>query len=381
MFGKRVTLFKLFGFRVRIDISWLIIVTLISWTLAQSLFPHYYKDLSTQTYIIMGILGALGLFISIILHEMSHSLIARKFGLPITGITLFIFGGVAEMKEEPESAKAEFFMAIAGPLASISIGIILLGIYLLTVNSGISKIFIGVVHYLWMINFILAGFNLIPAFPLDGGRVLRSILWAWKGKLGWATRVASAFGSSFGFFLIFLGVISFLMGNLVGGLWWFLIGLFIRNASKLSYRRVLIKNLLQGEKVRDFMTKNVVTVSSAISIKELVENYIYQYHFKLFPVVDNGELKGCITTKNVKKVPRDQWSEKTVKQIIESCSEPETIHPDKDTMDALSLIRKSDNSRLMVVNNGNLVGIIALKDIMKYISDKLEFEKEKYENM
>lgn len=381
MFGKRVTLFKLFGFRVRIDISWLIIVVLISWTLAQSLFPRYYENLSSQTYIIMGILGALGLFISIILHEMSHSLVARKFGLPIKGITLFIFGGVAEMEDEPESAKVEFFMAIAGPLASIIIGIVLLGTYLLTVKSGMSKIFIGVVHYLWMINFILAGFNLIPAFPLDGGRVLRSILWAWKGKLGWATRVASAFGSGFGFVLIFLGIISFLFGNLVGGLWWFLIGLFIRNASKLSYQRVLIKNLLQGEKVKNFMTENVITVNSSISIKELVENYIYKYHFKLFPVVDEGELKGCITTKDVKQVPRDQWSEKKVKDIIESCSKPQTIHPDKNTMDALSLIRKSNNSRLMVVKQGKLVGIIALKDIMKYLSDKLEFEKEKYENM
>jgi len=381
MFGKSVTLFKLFGFKVRVDISWLIIVILISWTLAQSLFPHYYKDLSSGTYIIMGILGALGLFTSIILHEMSHSLIARKFGLPIKGITLFIFGGVAQMEDEPENAKSEFFMAVAGPVASIIIGIILLGIYLLTVNSGISKIFIGVVHYLWMINFILAGFNLIPAFPLDGGRVLRSILWAWKGKLGWATRIASNFGSAFGFVLIFLGIISFLMGNLVGGLWWFLIGLFIRTASKSSYQRVLVRNLLQGEKVRDFMTKDVITVNSSISIKELVENYIYKYHFKLFPVVDKGKLKGCISTKDVKKEPREQWPEKTVNQILQSCSEPATIHPDQDTMDALSLIRKSDNSRLMVVDNDKLVGIIALKDIMKYISDKLELEQDKYEKM
>ncbi len=381
MFGKSVTLFKLFGFRVRVDISWLIIVILISWTLAQNLFPHYYENLSSGTYVIMGILGSLGLFLSIILHEMSHSLVARRFGLPIKGITLFIFGGVAEMKDEPENAKSEFFMAIAGPLASIIIGIFLLGMYLLISDSGMSKIFIGVVHYLWMINFILAGFNLIPAFPLDGGRVLRSVLWAWKGKLGWATRIASAFGSGFGFVLIFLGILSFLRGNLIGGLWWFLIGLFIRNASKLSYRRVLVRNLLQGEKIRNFMTKDVVTVNSSISVQELVDNYIYKHHFKLFPVVDKGELKGCVTTKEVKKIPREQWPETTVARILESCSKPTTIHPDQDTMDALSLIRKSDNSRLMVLDKGRLVGIIALKDIMKHISEKLELEKEKYENM
>jgi len=381
MFGKKVTIFKLFGFRVHIDISWLIIVILISWTLAQSLFPHYYKGLSTEYYIIMGILGAIGLFVSIIVHEMSHSLVARRFGLPIKGITLFIFGGVAEMENEPENAKTEFFMAIAGPLASIFIGFLLLGIYLVTKDTETSVIIVGVVHYLWMINFILAGFNLIPAFPLDGGRVLRSILWAWKGKLGWATKVASAFGSGFGFILIFLGIFSILMGNLVGGIWWLLIGLFVRNASKMSYRRVLIRNLLQGEKVKDFMTKNVVTVSSSITVEELVEDYVYKYHFKMFPVVDEEKLKGCISTKDIKEIPRSEWSKKRINEILESCSQPKTIEPEADTMDALSLMRKTNESRLMVVEDSRLVGIIALKDIMKYISDKFELEKERFEDM
>ena len=381
MFGKRITLFKLFGFRVRLDISWLIIVVLIAWTLAQNLFPHYYKGLSTQSYVIMGILGALGLFISIIIHEMSHSLIARKFGLPIKGITLFIFGGVAEMKNEPENAKTELFMAIAGPIASIILGFIFWGIYLLTKNSELTEVFIGVFHYLWMINFILAVFNLIPAFPLDGGRVLRAILWAWKGKIGWATKIASFIGSTFGFFLIFLGIFSFLMGNLIGGLWWFLIGLFIRNASKLSYRRILIKNLLKGKKVRDLMTKNVITVNSSLTIKELVEDYIYEYHFKMFPVVDENTLKGCITTKDVKKIPKSEWSNKTIKEVINNCSEPHKIKPDADSIKVLTLMRKSNESRIMVVEDNKLVGLVAMKDIMKYLSDKIDLEKEKLENI
>ena len=181
MFGKRITLFKLFGFSVRIDISWLIIVILITWSLALGLFPHYYKDLSKTTYWLMGATGALGLFVSIIFHELCHSLVARRYGLPIKGITLFIFGGVAEMEEAPPSAKAEFMMAIAGPISSVLLGVVLYGILTLGKGSGWPDPVNGVIGYLAAINCILAGFNLLPAFPLDGGRMLRSALWGWKG--------------------------------------------------------------------------------------------------------------------------------------------------------------------------------------------------------
>jgi Zn-dependent protease len=378
MFGKSVKLFTLFGFEVKIDISWLIIVALISWTLAESFFPSFYEDLSTQTYIIMGILGALGLFISVILHELSHSLVARRFDLPIEGITLFIFGGVAEMEDEPPSAKAEFFMAIAGPLASVVIGGICLGIHQLAVQTDASPIVRGVLRYVWLINFVLAGFNIVPAFPLDGGRVLRSILWAWKGKLGWATRVASKFGSGFGLALIILGIINMFGGNIIGGIWWMLIGLFLRNASQMSYKKILIRNNLEGEPVSRFMKREPVTVPPNISVHELVEDYIYQHHFKMFPVVDgNNELVGCVTTKDVKNVDREEWDEKTVQDLSQTCSSNNTIHPDTDVVDALSTMHKSTNSRLMVVDeHGKLRGIIALKDLMDFMNLKVDLEGE-----
>jgi len=176
MFRKRITLFKLFDFKVHIDITWIFIAVLVTWSLSSGIFPYYYKDLSTQTYWIMGIVGALGLFMSIILHELSHSLIARKFGLPIKGITLFIFGGVAEMTDEQESAKAEFFMAIAGPVMSIAIAGVVYGLCFWTTQARLTEAVSCVLRYLWLINFVLAGFNMVPAFPLDGGRVFRSIL-------------------------------------------------------------------------------------------------------------------------------------------------------------------------------------------------------------
>jgi len=207
MFGKRFKLFKLMGFEVGIDASWVIIAILIAWSLSTGVFPFQYKDLATQTYWMMGILGAIGLFLSIIAHEFCHSLVARKSGMPMKGITLFIFGGVAEMGEEPPSAKAEFQIAVVGPLSSIAIALLFYAIYALGEVGGWPPPFNGVVAYLAMINMLLAVFNLIPAFPLDGGRILRSILWGWKKNLRWATRVASGIGSGFGIFLIVLGVI------------------------------------------------------------------------------------------------------------------------------------------------------------------------------
>jgi Zn-dependent protease len=190
MFGKRIRLFKLFGFEVRIDWSWIILAILVAWSLSVGFFPFRFRNLSTETYWLMGIVGALGLFFSIIFHEMSHSLVARRYGMPMKGITLFIFGGVAEMGEEPSSAKTELMMALAGPISSIVMALVFYGISLLGRQGEWPQPVIGVIQYLSYINGLLAGFNLIPAFPLDGGRILRSILWGWKSNLRWATRIS-----------------------------------------------------------------------------------------------------------------------------------------------------------------------------------------------
>jgi Zn-dependent protease len=281
VFGKRINLFKLLGFEVRIDLSWIIIVVLIIWSLSVGLFPYQYKNLSKQTYWLMGALGALGLFLSIIFHEFAHSLVARRFGMPMKGITLFIFGGVAEMGEEPPSAKAEFMMAIVGPLSSIMIGLILYGISALGTQSRWPDPVNGVLRYLAMINGILAGFNLLPAFPLDGGRVLRSILWGVKRNLRWATRISSQIGSAFSFLLIILAVFQLFRGNFIGAMWWFLIGMFLRGAAKMSYQQLLTRNALEGEPVSRFMRSDPITVPPSITVQQLVEDYIYLYVTKL----------------------------------------------------------------------------------------------------
>jgi Zn-dependent protease len=376
MFGRKIKLFKLFGFEVGIDLSWIVLAVLVAWSLSVGLFPFHFKNLSTQTYWIMGVAGALGLFFSIIFHEMFHSLVARRYGMPMKGITLFIFGGVAEMGDEPPSARAEFMMAIVGPLSSILIGIIFYSAYMLGRRSGWSEPVYGVLQYLGMINGLLAFFNLVPAFPLDGGRVLRSILWGWKRNLRWATRVSSGIGRAFAVLLIILGVVQFLTGNFIGGMWWFVIGMFLHGAAKASYQQLLIRRALEGEPVRRFMKPDAVTVTPSISVSQLVEDYIYKYHYKMFPIVeDHDKLVGCVTTKNVKEIPREEWSRRTVGEIANHCSPENTIGPQADAMSALSKMNKTGVSRLMVIEGSRLLGVITLKDMLQFLSLKVELEQ------
>jgi Zn-dependent protease len=376
MFGKRIYLFKILGFEVNIDPSWFVIAAVVTWSLAEGIFPARFEGLSSQTYWLMGAIGALGLFGSIIFHDLCHSIVARQYGMPMKGITLFIFGGVAEMKDEPPSPKAEFLMAIAGPISSVVLGLALYFVWRMGRGAGWPVPLNGVIRYLAWLNLMLAGFNMVPAFPLDGGRVLRSILWAVKKNLRWATRIASQLGSWFGMFMIAVGVLDIITGDLWGGVWLFLIGMFLRRASQMSYQQLVIRRGLEGEPVRHFMRTDLVTVPASILLSELVENYFYKYHFRLFPVVQDGRLIGCITAQQVKAVPREQWDQQTVAQVAVPCSPRTTTSPGADAMQVLALMNQTGNSRLMVVENDALVGIITLKDMLRFLALKIDLEKE-----
>lgn len=375
MFGRKFTLFRLFGFEVGIDPTWIILAILVAWSLSTGYFPFYYRNLSTEAYWIMGIIGAVGLFLSIIFHEFSHSLVARRSGMPMKGITLFIFGGVAEMNEEPPGAKEEFWMALAGPVSSF----VAAGVFYALEGLGNAvawPIYItAVVGYLALINFILAVFNLIPAYPLDGGRILRSVLWGWKKNIRWATRISSQIGAGFGIALIILGVLRVLTGYFIGGMWFFLIGLFIRGAARMSYQQLLTRRALEGEPVRRFMNENPITVPPSITLDKLVEDYIYRHHHKLYPVAEDGRLTGCITTRQIKAVDRDEWPNTTAGQIARDCSEENTVSPETDAVKALATMQKNGASRMMVVSGGQLQGIISLKDMLNFLSMKIDFEQ------
>jgi Zn-dependent protease/predicted transcriptional regulator len=374
MFGRRITLFKMLGFEVRVDASWLLIAFLITWSLAVGVFPNELPGLLTGTYWWMGIAGALGLFGSIVIHEFSHSIVARHYGVPMKGITLFIFGGVAEMEEEPPNPKTEFLMAIAGPLASVAIGGVFYAIGVAAQTSWPIE-FLAVVGYLSSTNWLLAGFNMIPAFPLDGGRVLRAALWQRSGNLVRATRTAAFAGSSFGTLLIVGGVLQLLWGNFVGAVWWFLLGMFLRMVSAASYHRVLLQSVLKGEPVRRFMNRNLVSVPPDITVQDLVDNYIYKYHRKMFPVVtDSQQLVGCVSTEQVKKLPRSEWSQHNLREIAQPCSRQNTITPDTDAAKVLSIIGRAEDSPLLVVENDQLVAFVSPQDLLHFLSIKLELE-------
>ncbi|MBD3331443.1 CBS domain-containing protein, partial [candidate division GN15 bacterium] len=342
--------------------------------LAQGFFPEYYEDLPASAYWWMGLGGMVGLFLSIVLHELAHSLVARRYGIPMHGITLFIFGGVAEMNDQPQNAKSELAMALAGPLMSVVIGLVLLGIDD-TFGAAWPQAVHGVVIYLGFLNLILAGFNMLPAFPLDGGRVLRSLLWLWKGNLRWATRIASKIGSGFGVALIVLGGLQFITGNFIGGLWMVLIGFFLRSISQQAYQQVLIRKSLQGESIQRFMKTDPVTVPPSISVRDFVEDYVYEHHFKFYPVVEDSRLVSCVKVDQVKDLDRDQWDNKTVRDIATDCSDENTTTPETDPVDALAKMRRTGNSRMLVTRGNDLVGIVALKDMLEFLSLKVDLEE------
>jgi Zn-dependent protease/predicted transcriptional regulator len=398
MFGKPVTLFRIFGFKVKIDWSWLILGALIVWSLASGLFPIWFKGLDSRDYWIMGVAGAVGLFLSIVFHELWHSLVARRFGLNMAGITLFLFGGVSEMTEEPPSSKAEFFLAVAGPISSVVLGGIFFvlsylmgGIYLnlfglfgfhqLVPAGGALTPTNAVLSYLGFLNIVLAVFNLIPAFPLDGGRVLRSILWGSWHDLKRATRVASSIGAGLGAGLMVLGVVQFLgllqrgSGGNLAGIWTFIIGMFVRSAARSSYRQLIFREVLEGAHVKQFMAKDAVTVKSDTSVEKLVDDFIYKYHFKMYPVVDGEKLVGCVTINQVKAMARDEWQDHNVGELAQSCSTDNTIGPEADVIAALAQMQRTGRSRLIVAEKDRLDGVISLKDIMGYIALKMDLEE------
>ncbi|MEX1109886.1 MAG: site-2 protease family protein [Dongiaceae bacterium] len=374
MFARTMDLFEIFGFQVRVDITWLFLAALITWSLATGYFPQIEPGLAARTYWWMGIAGMIGLFLSIVFHELSHSLVARRFGLPIRGITLFLFGGVAEMEQEPVSPKAEFLMAIAGPISSF----LLAGtFYLLAAAAGdaLPHPVVDVLGYLALLNFILAAFNLLPAFPLDGGRMLRAVLWHRKGSSRDATRIAARIGSHFGVALIVLGILNAIGGNLVGGFWLGLIGLFLRSSALAHMQESALRHSLEGERVERYMTAPPVTVPPTLTLRELVDRYIYRERHEAYPVSDSsGRPLGIVSVHDVRAQPREEWGRITVGQVMTESGPGNTIDADADAVRALSTMQKNGHGRLLVTRGSQLVGIVALKDLLRLLSLRMDLE-------
>ena len=368
---RRIPLVTLLGFQIRFDLTWLILVALVVWSLSAGYFPASYADLPTATYVWMGIMGAIGLFASIVLHELAHSYVGRRLGMKISGITLFVFGGAAELTEEPRSARTEFLMAAAGPLASVALAIFFqLLAMAIEAASGTTPV-TGVLHYLAGINAILAAFNLMPAFPLDGGRILRALLWGLRGDLLWATRVAAGVGGIAGLILIGLGILTVLGGNLVGGMWSFLIGLFIRSAAASSQQQVFARHMLETIAVRDLMIREPVTVAPDQPVASAVELFLAR-NLKFLPVAADGRALGHIGLREVKALSPAERLERPVRQAMTPLSPDSTIAPRADAAAALAQMQRTGLSRLLVVEDGRLEGVICLKDLLDQLSLRSE---------
>jgi len=367
MFGTGVKLTKILGIEIWVDYSWLIIFALVTWSLAGGYFPQNYPGFKPLTYWIMGGFSAFLLFFCVLLHELSHSYVAQKSGIAVPRITLFIFGGVAQIADEPKNAKIEFNVAVAGPICSLIIALVF---WILSKSSSISSNtpLLAILDYLAFINLALAIFNLVPGFPLDGGRILRSYLWDRWGDIRKATQTVSRIGSGFGIGLIALGLINFFLGNFIGGIWFVFIGLFLNQAAKSGYRMTVAKDAFTGVKVKNLMTSKVISVPANITISDLVDNYFHKYIFICFPVTSNeGKLLGLVSVKQVKDVPNDLWHQKTVGEIMLKPNEFNILSPDEEAINATNLLMRDDLGRAAVVEGGKLVGIITRRDIMTFL--------------
>lgn len=374
MFRTRFRIATLAGIPIYIDLSWFLIAFLLSWTLADGNFPHFYPGLSSATYWVMGITGMLGLFACILLHELGHALVAKHYSLPVNQITLFIFGGVAELKKEPKSPKAEFFIAIAGPIVSAVLAVMFYFISRVGEASHFPPTVLGVTYYLAFINGLIVIFNMVPAFPLDGGRILRSILWGWKKNLAKATKITTSMGAGFGFFLLFLGIFSILSGGFLSGIWLIILGIFLQRAALMSQTQFYVGKELEGEKVEKFMKTSIDSASPSISVQDLIDDHIYLTHHHLYPVVEDTHLVGYVSVQEVKAIDPSRRKMMSVKEIMLPPIKEQLISPKQSALSALEKIQTASFPTLFVVEQGKFMGILTAGDLLKVVSLKLELE-------
>ncbi|MCL5023823.1 MAG: site-2 protease family protein [Nitrospirae bacterium] len=350
------------GIPIRVHFSWLVVLGLITWSLSAFYFPKAAPELPVLFYWIGGLVAALLLFVSVALHELSHSLVALKYRLPILNITLFIFGGVSQMKDEPPGPKAEFRIALAGPLSSLVLAFLffLLGY---SVRGELAK---ALFAYISRLNLVLGLFNLIPGFPMDGGRVVRAFIWKRTGNFLHATRRASGYGRKIALLFILSGLL-WIFAGFPGGLWMMLIGWFLHTAAQSSYQQASLQQTLQGVKVRDIMTRDIVSLPSDATLDEAVNGYFLKHGYGGFPVVRDGRFLGFVTLKEIKDVPRERWREVKVAEVLIPHRPQWEVSEEDDAVKALELMIREDAGRLVVTRNEELAGLITRNGIAKYV--------------
>jgi len=359
--GGNLTIGRFGGVEVRLNWSLIAVFALIAWSLAEGVFPSQNPGLSHGTYIAMGIVAAVLFLVSILLHELGHSLVARREGIEVDSITLWLFGGVSQFKGRFKSAGTEFRVAVSGPLVSIVLGVLFVLIALAHLRSSVD----GVAAWLGYINLILAVFNLLPASPLDGGRVLHAALWRAKGDFAWATRVSSEIGQGFGYLFIALGLAMFIFQGSFSGAWLAFIGWYLLQGARAEARYVATEQALEGLRVRDLMVRNPTTVDADSTIGRLMDDVVWSHRFTTYPVVDQGRPVGLLTFASVAAVPRSDWDTRRVRGTMIPLDQVPLLKEDEKAVDALAELASPSANRGLVVDNGHLAGLLSITDLAR----------------
>ncbi len=392
MIGQGFKIGRLFGIEVRIDWSWLFIFFLATWNLGAA-FGQFHPDWGVSLQWGLAVVASLLFFGSVLAHEMAHSLVAKARGLPVRSITLFLFGGVANIEREPDSAGTEFIMALLGPVVSLAIGFgLTFGVAAVTGGELTAGQEPGQVLqqfgpletlFLWLgsVNILLGFFNLIPGFPLDGGRVLRAVLWALTDNLRKATRWATWAGQGIAWLMILAGIsmafgatLPLLGTGLINGMWFAFIGWFLHSAATTSYRRLVIQDVLEGVEVARMMRQSPPTTDGDITVNALIDDYIMRHDEQSFPVLENGRLAGIVTLDDVRTVPRGERSTRRVREIMTPVEELEVVSPEDEAGDAFQVLVQRDVRQLPVVRDGELVGLLRRRDVLRWLQLQSEVE-------
>ncbi len=366
--GGSIRLGKVLGITVQVHYTWFVALWALSFSLARGVFPEQLPGLPAQTYWVLGVVGALLLFGSVLVHELGHALMARTYRIPTRSITLFLFGGVAHIAREPERPAHEFWVALAGPLTSLGVA----GIFWLLAPQGAPVPATALMGYLAWANLVLVAFNLLPAFPLDGGRVLRAVLWAFYGYER-ATRIVTALGQAAAGAFILLGVVGVFTGHALNGLWLILIGWFLEQAASASYHQAVLRRVLGGIRVSDIMTRDVRVMPAELTLEEAVHDYFLPYKHGGYPVVYGDRLVGILTLHDLRRVPRERWREAQVREAMTPIAQAKVVRPDLSAYEALARMLQDGVGRLLVVDeDGELVGLVTRSDLMHLIRVRTE---------
>jgi Zn-dependent protease len=352
---------RIAGVEVGLDWSLLIAFALIVWTLTSGVFPSTNPGLSGGTHLAMALVATAAFFGSVLLHELGHAVQARREGIEIDGITLWLFGGVARFKGAFPSAGAEFRVAVAGPLVSLALGVLFVLAALASMPEAVDAVF----AWLGYINLTLLLFNLLPAFPLDGGRVLRSLLWRRTGDLARATRIAADVGRGFGYLFIAGGVAMFIFQGSFSGAWLAFIGWFLLQAASVEARYVLARQVLEGLRVRDLMTPDPVTVAPDLTLGDVMDRIVWEHRHTSYPVVEDGRAVGLLPFRCVAEVPRGQWAARHVRDCMLDRDQVPVLQQDQPAIDALGALGQGGDKRALVVADGRLVGLLSMSDLAR----------------